>query len=137
MRWTALANSAHFYELRADELRVDLRFAVFEKHRKNLAEVGIQLVERFSLRVSPGKPGMKPARGPVSGDRSTTAVNVFIQERLTRSTRRPRLAIASAIPLSPRLFALRLAQACVSPRPCRKSATVLLWLPFRPISRAA
>src|SRR5437016_454451 len=43
--------------LRADKLAFEFRLAIFEQHGDDLAEVGLQLVERLSLRVCAGKPG--------------------------------------------------------------------------------
>lgn len=56
-RTGSLGNSAYLYELRAYELRLDLRLAIFEKHRENLAKIRVQLVKRFSLGVGTGKSG--------------------------------------------------------------------------------
>ena len=55
LRTGSFGNSAYFYELSADELGLDLRLAVFEKHCQNLAQVRIQLVERPRLRVCAGE----------------------------------------------------------------------------------
>jgi hypothetical protein len=52
----SFGNSAHFDELRADELCLDLRLAVFEKHGDYLAEVGVQFLERFRLRMRARSP---------------------------------------------------------------------------------
>jgi hypothetical protein len=64
----------HFDQFSPDELRVDLRFAIFEKHRDHLAEVGPQFIGSGRLCVRSRKAGDEPYQQAVSVERSTTAV---------------------------------------------------------------
>jgi hypothetical protein len=56
----SLTTSAYFDELRSDELRLDIRLAVLEEHLDHFLQVGIELVERFPLRVRAGETRHEP-----------------------------------------------------------------------------
>ena len=60
--------------LRADELCLELRFAVLQEHGDHFAQVGVQLVQAVPWLWAPGNPGTYPTKTPVSGSRSMTAV---------------------------------------------------------------
>lgn len=47
----------HSDALCAYEFRLESRLSVFEEHRNYLAEIGVEFIKGFRLRVSTGKPG--------------------------------------------------------------------------------
>ena len=57
LRTGSFGTSTYLDKLRSHELSLDLRFSIFEEQRQNFAEVCIQLVKRFGLRVRSRKPG--------------------------------------------------------------------------------
>ena len=46
--------------LNPNKFRFEHRLAIFEEHRYDLVKIGVQLVERFALGVSTGKPRNEP-----------------------------------------------------------------------------
>src|SRR5262249_49756605 len=53
----AWAWSDHLHLLSSDELRLEFRFAVLEQHANHLAQVPLQPLGRFPLRMGPRKAG--------------------------------------------------------------------------------
>jgi hypothetical protein len=51
----SLGTSTYSDKLCSPELDFDLRLSVFQEHGQNFAEVCVQLIERFGLRVCTGK----------------------------------------------------------------------------------
>ena len=55
LRIGSLGNSTYSNKLCSDELGFDLWLSIFQEHGQNLAEVRVQLIERFRLRVCTGE----------------------------------------------------------------------------------
>lgn len=49
--------SAHFDQLRSDEFGFDVRLTIFEEHGHDFAQIRVELVQRFRLRVRSRKTG--------------------------------------------------------------------------------
>jgi hypothetical protein len=70
--------------LEANELGLEFGVAVFEEEVDDLAEVGVELIEAFGLRVGAREAGDAAHVEPSVGSRSTTAVWVRVLGTITR-----------------------------------------------------
>ena len=50
--WKAAHGSRNSHALYADEMRLQLRLSVFKEHRYDFLKIALELVQRFTLRVS-------------------------------------------------------------------------------------
>lgn len=55
-RTGSFGTSTYVNELCSHELRLDLRFSIFEKQRQHFAKIRVQLIKRFGLRVRSRNP---------------------------------------------------------------------------------
>lgn len=114
LRIGSFGTSTYPNELCPDKLCFDLRLSIFEEHSQHFAQIRVQLVKRFGLRVRTRKAGDKPDEQPCFGRAlHDCRVGLHLEEINTPGPGRPdRRAVGGTVQSQPAP-----AEAAESPRP--------------------